>query len=224
MRRAVSRAALLVLGLAAVALGGCGGSKTATSPTVLRLERADLIAVARALSAAQPTVRAEVAATKTAWPHVADGLPTPTGTSARSAIQAANTSAAQLKTPALVQEHAAASITGPGSQLAGELRNFIVLSTRGWQMIRAAIDQIEHGPAAAARFARANVNLYIETVYDAHFVLAQIGKQLLTAYHKLGGPAAFGTALTQQEVDALAQAYGEASDRLHPHEGVVLGG
>jgi hypothetical protein len=29
---------------------------------------------------------------------------------------------------------------------------------------------------AAARFARANVDLYIESVYDAHFTIAQLGK------------------------------------------------
>jgi hypothetical protein len=222
MRRAVSRAALLVLGLAAFALGGCG-SKAATSPAVLRLEREDLVHVARALNYAAPAVRVEVAATKAAWPLVANGLPATTRTLSGSPIAAADNRAAALNTPALFQERAAASIAGPGAQLAGELRNFIVLSARGWQMIDAAIDQIQHGSAASARFARANVDLYIESVYDAHFTLAQIGKQLLAAYRKLGGPAAFAAALTPHEVQALAQAYSEASDRLHPHEGVVLG-
>ena len=65
--------------------------------------------------------------------------------------------------------------------------------------------------------------LYIESVYDAHFGLAQIGKKLLAGYRKLGGQAAFGAALTQGEVDALADAYSEATDRLHPHVGVRLG-
>ena len=222
MRRAVTRAALLVLGLLALALGGCGG-KSAASSGVLRLEHEDLAAVAHGLSGAAPAVREEVAATKAAWPLVANGIPTATSTTSRSVIQAASDAAAKLKTPALFEEHAAVSITGPSAGLAGALRNFIVLSARGWQMIGAAIDQIEHGSPASARFARANVNLYIEAVYDAHFSLAQIGKQVLAAYKKLGGSAAFGSTLTQQEVDALAQAYSEPNDRLHPHEGVRLG-
>ena len=68
-------------------------------------------------------------------------------------------------------------------------------------------DQIEHGSPAGARFARENVALYIESVYDGHFDLAQIGKQLSDGYRELGGPAAFGRALTQAEVDALARVY-----------------
>ncbi len=65
--------------------------------------------------------------------------------------------------------------------------------------------------------------MYIESIYDAHFTLAQIGKKLLAGYEKLGGASDFGTALTQAEVNALAGAYSEASDRLHPHVGVRLG-
>ena len=75
----------------------------------------------------------------------------------------------------------------------------------------------------SARFARENVALYIESVYDGHFALAQIGKQLLDGYRTLGGQAPFGGTLTQAEVDALASAYSEAADRLHPHVGVRLG-
>ena len=90
-------------------------------------------------------------------------------------------------------------------------------------MILAAIAADEHGPPSAARFARANVGLYIESVYDGHFTLAQIGKQLLAGYGELGGPSAFGSLLSAAEVDALAQTYSEANDRLHPHVGVRLG-
>ena len=60
-------------------------------------------------------------------------------------------------------------------------------------------------------------------LYDAHFGLAQIGKQLLAGYKRLGGPAAFGSALSEAEVQQLADAYSEARDRLHPHSGVKLG-
>ena len=87
----------------------------------------------------------------------------------------------------------------------------------------AAIDAIEHGSPTGARFARANAALYIDSIYDGHFSLAQLGKKLLDGYHMLGGQAAFGTALSQREVDALASAYSEATDRLHPHAGVRLG-
>ena len=90
-------------------------------------------------------------------------------------------------------------------------------------MIGAAIEQIKHGSRAGARFARANVALYIESVYDAHFSLAQIGKQLVKGYKELGGEAAFGASLTQAEIDGLAATYSEATDRLYPHVGVRLG-
>ena len=223
MRRAVYRAALLVLGLAAVAIGGCGSGGTTARTPKLGLEREDLAAAARALGTIAPPVQAEVASTKAAWPLVANGLPADVSTIPRSPIHAAAESAARLRTPALFEERAAVAITGPGAALGRALRNFILLATDGWRMIGAAIDQVEHGSPAAIRFARANVNLYIATVYDAHFGLAQIGKQLLAAYKTLGGPAAFGSSLTQHEVDALARIYSEPSDRLHPHDGVKVG-
>ncbi len=224
-RRAGTRAALLVLGLLAFAIGGCGGGKaTGGHPTMQqKLERQDLAAVAHALSATEPQIRAEVAATKAAWPLVVNGLPADLSTIPVASIQAASSSAQRLRPPALFSERGAAAIAGPGGQLAGELRNFAVLSTNGWRMIAAAIGQIEHGSPTARRFARANVNLYIASVYDAHFGLAQIGKQLVAAYKKLGGPAAFGASLTQRDVDYLAAAYSEPSDRLHPHTGVQVG-
>ncbi len=217
------RALLLLVGAAALAVAGCGGSATPLSQEAIRLEREDLAAVARALSAAAPGVQSEVATTKLAWPLVANGLPANTATITRAPIRAATASAVKLKTPTLFSEHTIGSITGPGSKLAGAFRGFVLLSTRGWQMIGAAIDEIEHGSPAAARFARANVALYIESVYDAHYSLSQLGKQLLAAYEKLGGPPAFGSSLTPEEVTTLVQAYSEPSDRLYPHDGVKFG-
>jgi hypothetical protein len=82
---------------------------------------------------------------------------------------------------------------------------------------------MQEGSPAGARFARENVALYIESVYDAHFTLAHLGKQLLAGYRKVGGPTAFGATLTQAEIDQLAATYSEATDRLHPHAGVRLG-
>jgi hypothetical protein len=218
------RALLLLVGVAALALGGCGaGAAAPQNQEALRLQREDLVAVARALSAAAPGVQGEVTATKAAWPLVANGLPRNTSTIARAPIRTATASAAGLKTPALFSEHTIGTITGPGSQLAGAFRGFVLLSTRGWQLIGAAIDEIEHGSPTAARFARANVALYIESVYDAHYSLSQIGKQLLGGYEKLGGAPAFGSSLTPEEVTKLVQAYSEVSDRLYPHDGVKFG-
>ena len=70
--------------------------------------------------------------------------------------------------------------------MAGLFHNYILLATRSWRLIDSSIEEIEHGPPAAARFARANVNLYIESIYDAHFSLAQVGKLMLAAYKTLG--------------------------------------
>ena len=215
-------AALLLLSGVAIGAGGCGSGTTAT-PAALRLAREDLAAVCRALSGAEPSVGREVSATKAAWPLVVNGLPADTAAISRPAIQAAAERAAELSVPALFEEHQAASLTGPGSGLASLFRGYSSLATRGWQLIGAAIEEIEHGSPAATRFARANVALYIESVYDAHFDLAQIGRQLLAGYRKLGGAAAFGASLTQAQVDGLAQTYSEAADRLHPHTGVHLG-
>jgi hypothetical protein len=216
--------ALMALGFMSVAgvLSGCGAHK-APRPAALRLERADLVAVGRALVRVEGPIGREVAATKLAWPLVVNGLSATVTSSARATIAAAAASAARIRLPALFHEAQAASLTGPSAELAGLVRTYVALVTPGWKLIAAAIDEIEHGSPAAARFARANVGLYIEGVYDGHFTLAQLGKHLLDSYHKLGGPAAFATSLNQQEVDLLVSAYSEASDRLHPHDGVRLG-
>jgi hypothetical protein len=221
----VRSAALLLLLSGAVAgpLSGCG--KASRSPAELRLEREDLVAVTRSLRMVQSPIAHELAAARRAWPLVVNGLPggaqTLAGTHAP--IAAAAMSAAQIKTPPLLGEAQAISLTGPGSPLAGLFRTYTVLSTRGWTLINAAIAQIEHGTPADARFARENVAFYIESVYDGHFDLAQIDKHLHDGYRELGGPPAFGRALTQAEVDALGAAYSEATARLHPHVGVRLG-
>lgn len=213
---------LLLLSSALLMAGGCGGKK-APSPAAVSLRRADLIAVAHALKSVEGPVAGEVAATKAAWPLVANGLPAENTATARPAIAAAAAGAARIKVPGLMDEAQAVSLTGPASPLAGLFGNFDKLATRGWTLIGAALDQIEHGSPASARFARENVALYIESVYDGHFILAQIGKQLPDGYRALGGPAAFGSALTQREVDALAGAYSQASVRLYPHVGTRLG-
>jgi hypothetical protein len=223
----VRTAALLLVSVAAVAIAtgalmGCGAGRP-TTPAELKLEREDLIAVAHALRSSEAPVGREVADAKAAWPLVANGLATTISPSVRPPVVAAGESAAKIELPTLLQEEQAATLTGPASQLAGMFRTFTRLATRGWALIGAAVEQIEHGSATSARFARANVALYIESVYDSHFNLAQIDKRLRAGYHKLGGAAAFGEALTQSELDTVADFYSEATSRLHPHVGVRLG-
>ncbi len=205
-----------------LALAGCGSSHKAAQEEQ-RLERADLAAVAHALIGQQAPVNAEVAATRAAWPLIVGGLPNDTSSISRPALRAATQRAAALTLPKLFSEVQARSLTGPSSSLAGTFRTFSILAARGWRMIGAAVEAVEHGPPVAARFARANVALYIESVYDAHFDLAQIGKQMPIDYERLGGSSAFGALLTPAEVDALAHTYSEANDRLSPHARVKLG-
>ncbi len=210
-------AALLVLVLAAA---GCGSGSRA-SVEGLRLQREDLIASARALDQASGEVRSETAATKAAWPLVANGLPAAPAAAASARVAAAARASAELKLPPLFGELRAAELTGPASSLAGIFRSFAGLSQHGWQMIGYAFSLGE--TSAAARFARANAPLYIESVYDGHFGLAQVGKKLLAGWEKLGGSAAFGASLPRSEVERLAGAYSEQELRLHPHAGVKLG-
>jgi hypothetical protein len=204
--------------------GGCGGGGVvSTTPTGLRLQRDDLVVVARALKAVQRETAQEVQATKAAWRSVADGLPEHTASVPASLIRAAAHRATTMRNPGLLEERKALSLTGPASGISGLYRAYSSLAGRGWHMIGGALEEIERGRPAGARFARDNVALYIVSVYDAHFGLAQIGKRMLSAYAALGGPRAFGKSLTDAEVTRLANAYSEANDRLHPHPGVHLG-
>ncbi|HEX4436199.1 MAG TPA: hypothetical protein VH061_05325 [Solirubrobacteraceae bacterium] len=215
------RAALLLAGGAALSMAGCGSGTQATQ-TGLRLQREDLIATAQALGQAQGEVAREVAATKSAWPLVANGLPAEIATEDEAKIATAARLALALKLPGVLDERRSEGLTGAGASLAGTFRSFAELSGRGWQMIQASY-LAGRSDTSAASFDRANVALYIESVYDAHFGLAQIGKKLLAGYEKLGGPAIFGSSLPRAEVERLARAYSESSCRLHPHAGVKLG-
>ena len=215
--------ALVLSGLLAAALCGCGGAHR--SQAELRLEREDLVAVSRALKRVQAPVAAELAAARRAWPPIVNGLPSSAQAlaSTRAPVAAAAASAASIPPPPLLGEAQAVILTGPGSPLSGLFRAYLGLTTRGWTLTSASIDQIAHGSPASARFARENVGLYIESVYDGHFDLAQIDKRLTDGYRELGGQAQFGSALTQAEVDALGAAYSEATARLHPHVGIRFG-
>lgn len=204
-------------------LSGCGGS--GRSPAELRLEREDLIAVARALRIAKPSVEAELAAARRAWPLLVNGLPDDPQAVARTQplVATAAASTAKIPTPPPLTEAQFVSLTGPGSPIAALFRDYLGLVKPGWAQIAAAIEQIEHGAPAAARFARENVDLYIESVYDGQFDLSQIDKHLERGYQELGGPAEFGSALAQTEVRELEATYSEAAARLQPHASVKLG-
>jgi hypothetical protein len=191
-------------------------------PAELALEREDLIASVHALAAVEAPVAREVAATKSVWPAIAKGLP-PSPAPLRAQLEAAASSAAALRVPAPLGEEESRSLTGPSTTMAGTYRAFAVLARSGWRLIAADARAIAGGSTAAASFARANVPLYIEGVYDAHFALAQIGKKVHKAFHDLGGPKIFGGALTQAQVDAISAFYSEANDRLTPHVATQLG-
>jgi hypothetical protein len=204
------------------AAGGCGAAST-PPPAQLALEREDLAFVCQTLEQLEGQAGAEVRATRAAWPQILGGLAPARRGLYTPRLADAVEAAQRLQLPTLFQERPAAALTGPGSGMAGLYRTFAELAGRGWQMIAGAIDAIEHGSAAAARFARANVGLYVESVYDGHFALAQISKQLRKGYEKLGGEKAFGALLPQSQVDGLARTYDRERDELEPKETVKLG-
>ena len=210
---------LLLSAVAAAVLAGCGSSGKQSSPAALKLQREDLVAVARALSSMRGPVTQEVAATKAAWPLIANGLPADTSAiSGAPRAAAAAQAAAQLKVPVLFSEAQAATLTGPASQLAGLFRSYALLSSRGWKLLDAAIDQVESGsPASALRPGKRGAvhREHLRRPLHARADRQEAARRLPQARR----PAAFGAALSQAEVDALARTYSEASDRLHPHVG-----
>ncbi len=216
------RGAATLAVLAALALTACGRAITA-NPVEARLAREDLVAVARALRSCEPAVQREVAATRAAWPLLVDGIPARVSASARTRILAAAIAGQALPLPALLAEPEAGALTGPASPLAGRYRDFQQLSSAGWRQIAADLGEIEHGPPRAARFARETVALDIEGVYDAHYSIAEVGKQVASAYKALGGAPVLGGALGAGEVQQLTESYSRSRDRLLPHERVKLG-
>ena len=206
-----------------LALGGCGAAGKASTSPALKLSREDLLAVSHALPPLAGQVAVEVAASRGAWRLIANGLPRSIPASVPPAIAAAAASAGRVIVPAPLREAQTRTLTGPAAEIAGLFGSYALLAARGWRLLGAAVAAIAHAPPAAASFARQNSALYIESIYDAHFTLAQIGKKLRAGYRSLGGAAAFGAALPASQVRALETTYSEASDRLHPHAGVRLG-
>jgi hypothetical protein len=179
------------------------------------------VQVADGLRTAESPVAHEVLAARGAWPQLADGLPRVLPPSLRASVTHAAASAHTLHEPAFLTN--AGKLTGPAAGAAGLYESYERLTTRGWRLLAAAIGAIVSAPPTAARFARANSDLYVDAVYDAHFDLSLLGKSIASAYAKLGGPHAFGAALTQGEVDALASAYSIPRARLEPHPARTVG-
>jgi hypothetical protein len=226
--KALRVAALLLILSGAVgaggALAGCGGTrKVVASPAAQMLQREDFVVISHGLREAEGSARREMAAARIAWPLVANGLPTSIPTRTRVAVATAGRDAQAIVVPAPMSEAQARSLTGPAAGIASLFEPFQRLTERGWTLTGAAADEVASGTPAVARFARENVALYIDSIYDGHFDATLIGKSLLAGYKKLGGEATFGATLTQAEVDALAGAYSPASERLHPHSAVKLG-
>jgi hypothetical protein len=203
--------------LAVGGIAGCGSaSRTNTqSNRELALERTQFEQAANQLSALKGSVKREVAASRVAWPSIASGLPQALGSGLRAAVSTANARAKALPEPLFLAD--ASKLTGPAAGLAGVYENYEQLAQRGWNLTEAAIDAIVSRPVAVANFERANSALYIDAIYDAHFDLSLLGKSLASDYEKLGGAEAFGAALTQAQVAALARVYSIPTVRLEPH-------
>lgn len=198
-----------------LAVSGCGSS--GPRPAGLRLERADLVYVARALQRMQAAVGGEVAAARAAWPALSGGLPTPVPTTLAAGIAAADRRAGDLRLPSLVAaEH---GLTGPAAGVEGMMRSYVLLVQRGWRFLAAAgkTGTTTTGKAGATGFLRSNAPLYVYCVYDGHYDLSLVGRELAADYGKLGGGKEFGAALTPGEVGALGRAYSIAGIRLQPH-------
>jgi hypothetical protein len=226
--KALRVAALLLIlsGVAGAAvLAGCGGTSglNASSPAAQRLQRADLVAVTRGLRQAAVSAQREMAAARIAWPLLAGGLPAPIPPATSTAVFTASRMARAIAVPAPMSKTQARLLTGPAAGIAGLFAVFSRLTERGWTLTSAAAAEITSGSPAAAMFARENVALYIDSIYDGHFDAALIGKSLLAGYRLLGGEKAFGGTLSQAEADALASAYSPATERLYPHPKVKLG-
>lgn len=209
---------------------GCGSSSSshAQSSRELALERTQFEQVSTQLSVLELAVKREVAASRGAWPSIADGLPQTPESGLRTAVTTANTQAKALPDPSFLAN--ASKLTGPAAGIASIYETYEQLTQRGWNLTEAAVRTIASADstatnvtaasasaAAQANFERANSPLYIDAVYDGHFDLSLLGKSLVSGYEKLGGPKAFGTALTPPGIDALAEAYSIPAVRLEPH-------
>jgi hypothetical protein len=199
----------------ALALAGCG--KHTPRAAALRIERADLVLLAHTLRGLEAPIHGEVAAARAAWPELVGGIPRDVSRATRLQIETANVRASAIPIPAFLDIEG--GLTGPAAGLGALLKDYARLAQRGWRVTASATAASAHerrSPAAVS-FLRANSGLYIYCVYDGHYDLSLIGRKLQDAYKTLGGPRAFGRALTSGSVEALALGYSIAATRLQPH-------
>jgi hypothetical protein len=212
------RNSLIAITLAlALAIGGIlvgvllGGGR---SPTQAELgqRRAHLAFVARGLRSVEPRVRHELATARAAWPAIAHGLPSSPAEGVLAKVQAAMEAVEAVPPPRFVS--LIGELAGPAISIAQLFRFSQALVTAGWQHVESALSASAGTPAA--RFARANSSLYIESIYQGMFKLSEIGPRLQAAYLQLGGAQLFGTKLTHARIRSIAGTYGP-SDKLKPH-------
>ena len=171
--------------------------------------------VSHGLHAAEQAVQREVSASRVAWPQIAGGLPTTLSPALQNAVAAASANAKALPEPPFLANPRL--LTGPAAGIAGLYESYERLAERGWRLTEATLSAIVGANPAAAGFARQNSSLYIDAIYDGHFDLSLVGKDLTSDFEQLGGSQGFGAALTQSEVGSLAAAYSISAVRLEPH-------
>lgn len=213
---AILTSLLLLLAVAgavtAIVLIGKHRSPTAA---VLGQRRAHLAFVAQELRSIEGRVEREMSATKAVWPEIAYGLPKSDDGSIAKGVKKALEATEAVPSPRfvpLIEE-----LVGPAAGIADLFRSFTLLTRTGWQHVDAALTTIEHGPSAAARFARSSAGLYIDSIYEGGFYASVLGEHIEKTYEKLGGEAFFGAKLTMVQVQSLARVYSPQADVLKPH-------
>lgn len=206
--------------LAGFVLAGCGSSSSnGPSQRELALERTQLVQVSMSLQASEGAVHEEVAASRRAWPSIASGLPPTLSPALRAAVALASAKAAALPVPPFLAEPR--QLTGPAAGIAGLYESYERLAPRAWRLTLASINAIAGitpgVTPTVASFERQNSAFYIDAIYDAHYNLSLLGKSLLEAYEKLGGPGTFGAKLPADTLASLAAAYSIPAVRLEPH-------
>jgi hypothetical protein len=186
----------------------------------LPLQRTDLVLVSKGLQQAKNSIEKELAASRKAWPAVANGFPRTTTEPTLSRLGAASKSAKAVVVPSFVVH--ATELTGPAAGIAGQFASYLGLTQHGWEVIEASVKQSSSTSPSARQFLHSNLSLYVDSVYDAHFYLAAIGQSLSIGYLKLGASTAFGSALTQSQISELARFY-SPSTRLTPHPYLATG-
>lgn len=156
-----------------------------------------------------------MAASRGAWPLIAGGLPRALPPALQGAVEKASASAKAVPEPPFMRN--AGELTGPAAGIAGLYESYERLAERGWRLTETAIGAVVSGAPGVASFERENSSLYIDAIYDGHFDLSLVGKDLASAYEQLGGAGAFGATLTQSEINALVAAYSIPAVRLEPH-------